>query len=30
MVTLKNDQLSIVISEKGAELQSSNDASGLE
>ena len=30
MVTLKNDQLSIVISEKGAELQSVKDASGLE
>ncbi|MCR5239316.1 MAG: aldose 1-epimerase family protein, partial [Prevotella sp.] len=30
MVQLKNEQLSVVISEKGAELQSIKDANGKE
>ena len=30
MVELKNEQLSVVISEKGAELQSIKDANGKE
>ena len=30
MVELKNEQLSVVVSEKGAELQSIKDASGKE